>query len=660
MNRILVFIVMLFTAVCANAGTVDIRYPYAGYDPGDATPSLAVTGLPIVDIEWYHAEDISFTTPVSYADNDSISAAGGNFTLEVGGYIDTATHTETELQITLYHRVAAYKAAITSATWEEIGHNDPLYVGGAMTAINEWFARSLEYSEASYNTKWIQWRILADMTISGVTDDVFSPIVQFGDGGDDTTPTPTNTTPPTPTFTNTPTNTFTPTFTPTPTRTPTFTKTPTVVTPSPTNTPTNTHTPTATPTATLPASTPTPTVIPGVFNLTVSEIIVEGAGMVPAPIEIPDSRLLTVVLRNTGSISASTSVVMSASDPAVPIVYGSWVVTASELPAAGGEVRKQCWLTTGGLSAGTHTIRAAINVADAMVTDNSATISLVYVTPTPTPTNTATFTPTATATHTHTPTWTPVPTLTSTPTRTYTPTGTPTVATPTNTPIPSATPTPWNDDDGLHVFPGNAWSGTYRLMHGILGFRYRFAEIPNTNGVTIDYYAYRFAVGDFILVGTTVYMLSDEHGGKEWLPLNNDLYERVEVLEGTAVETPDGTYVIISDLYGIEETFLEEKTVWNLVFPAGKRIKPNGTFLLFIGGFPFADCARVVPGYGWQDAGIQVYLAEGHWNAGTVVRGHFQMEDVSTGGYPYYADDDPMRLPVDHPLEALYGSLFRY
>jgi hypothetical protein len=88
------------------------------------------------------------------------------------------------------------------------------------------------------------------------------------------------------------------------------------------------------------------------------------------------------------------------------------------------------------------------------------------------------------------------------------------------------------------------------------------------------------------------------------------------------------SYPIIGDLYGFQETFATTKTEWQVLFPDNKRIKPDGTFLCFIGGMSFHASAKVLPGLGGKHRGVAVKLSDDwEWPPGTDARGVFQFEE---------------------------------
>ncbi len=104
---------------------------------------------------------------------------------------------------------------------------------------------------------------------------------------------------------------------------------------------------------------------------------------------------------------------------------------------------------------------------------------------------------------------------------------------------------------------------------------------------------------------------------------------RLSVIEDGDGEAPSESFHVIGDMYGTAEIFSATETQWRINFPPGKRLKPDGTFLLFIGGLSFSSTAKVIDGYGFQDSGIQVRLNdEWYWRAGTDARGLFQLVDA--------------------------------
>lgn len=351
------------------------------------------------------------------------------------------------------------------------------------------------------------------------------------------TNTPTNT--PTSTYTSTPTQTFTPPPTPTPSASNTFTPSPTrtsTPTRTPTRTPTSTRTPTNTPTSTN-TPTATPTAIAGTLDIAIVSI------NCPTEIRIPGWSLISVTLRNQGTIASSTGFVLSASNTLDSLVYITTTVPHG-VPAVGDEVTFSGWLTSGGCEEGTRTIRAAFDFADADLTNNYLSKDILFLpinTPTPTSTSTptSTETPTPTVTSTSTPTATETSTPTLTPTNTLTPTFT---NTPTSTPTIAPTAITVVDADlELNVSEGGARAGAF---HGhILGATYEFSGLPPTSGFSLQDIVYGFRRGDIIVVDDPVglYWLYDRAGVRRWKPIGDatsaqmvENSTRITILEASA------------------------------------------------------------------------------------------------------------------------------
>lgn len=261
-------------------------------------------------------------------------------------------------------------------------------------------------------------------------------------------------------------------------------------------------------------------------------------------------------------------------------------------------------------------------------------------TPTPTATPTATETPTPTATRTKTPTKTPTatntPTFTKTPTRT--PTGTPTntrtptattapTSTPTKTPIPTVLPTERAIYGDLFI------SERLRAGSGIFG---------DVSSATID---------------DTGALFSDDRIKQIIYALES----RIASLEITDSTTIGSTVInnIYGNLYGFEST-LPESAVWNVEFPNGKTLDPEGTFLCEIYGMPVGRQYYSILGEGGQCVGIQFRLLTTTWPAGTLGKGHFQLIDCVSTGIVYSATADNVALPGDTPEMRLFNSVLRY
>ena len=509
MIKKIVFILILLPSL-AVAQTITNRFPYVGVQ-GEASQTTAIN-LPISGFTWHHEEDAAFSHPASYSADDSITAVSGYFPIEIGSYIDTATHTESELRMTLYHRLTATKAAITSATWTTVGYNSSLWAGGVLGTVNEWFAKGLLYPATANDTYWAQWKIKGDLTISGVVAEVTTEIVQFGVGGSDPSPTST----PTATFTPPPTPTQTPTVTATPTNTPTATNTP-VPTATPTTAPTATNTPVPTAT-TVPTATPTP--IPDIMNFTVADIIVD------SPITIGELELMTVVLRNTGTLNATASFILSVSNVTAGNSVSSWLYPQS-MVHAGEEVRPQGWLITAGLSAGDYVIRAEQYYPDSVPADDVKNVTVTLVEPTATPTNTPTATATPTSTHT--------PTPTATATFTFTP-----------TPVIIEVV---EGDEALHIWPGRGNIGA--IGANVFEVTKAFSSVPSVTAAIIDGILYAFRDGSIIRVDDTteLYRRSSKSGTTEWVPIGKSaialfptptpikVYQHFQITDATGSET---------------------------------------------------------------------------------------------------------------------------
>jgi len=120
------------------------------------------------------------------------------------------------------------------------------------------------------------------------------------------------------------------------------------------------------------------------------------------------------------------------------------------------------------------------------------------------------------------------------------------------------------------------------------------------------------------------------------------------------------SYPIIGDLYGFQEEFTAAKTEWQVLFPDEKRIKPDGTFLCFIGGMPFHASAKVLPGLGGKHRGIAVKLSDGwEWPPGTDARGVFQLEEWEGDLTAPSGMVEPM-TPITSANESLCQSLTGY
>lgn len=561
----------------------------------------------------------------SYESASSIVVDGTNwFPVQINTYIDDdwSNNGDLDINVSVYHRYAYDVYTLAATDWILAGTSYN-HDGGA----SGWDGK-LE-AEILYPLSWehlmVQWKVFAEDTDDGGIDSATSTVVVFGTVATFT---------PTPTPTRTPTSTFTPPSTPTFTRTPTKTPTSTWI---PTNTKTPTNTPTLTPTFTSTYTpTNTPTIESGVRNVKISEIICLDS------INIGSFSVLAVRLRNTGSLIPGSSYIVDVSDVTSNTRFSTWPIEASA-PAPGDSMDLTTFLTTVGATAGEHTIRAAINLSDDSSSDNELTKSVTFISITPTPTNTPT----------HTPTFTHTPTKTSTPT--HTPTSTPTsTATTTPTIIPTAI-TAVNSDLELNLWEGGVRAGA---VHGaILGVTHEFSTVPPTNGVVIDDLIYGFRLGDIIRVGDILYLLVDVHGYREWLPINYDLYERVDDLEASGSEVEDDVTITYkgNDLYWFSYEFEEEASTLWVPFPPNKQLDTAISFLVLIGGFQFEGHVRY--GLGGRQDGMQFSLTNSTWLPGTKASGQFTLTDYTPWTVTVSDEDEELVNPSTQLGVRMEGSM---
>jgi len=315
----------------------------------------------------------------------------------------------------------------------------------------------------------------------------------------------------------------------------------------------------------------------------------------------------------------------------------------------------------------------------------------------------ATATPTTVPTATSTPT--PIPTSTATSTPTQTPTATHT-QTPTNTPRPTATPTatPLTTDEELHVFPGASRGGGF---HGaVLAVTKAFESLPSVFGAEINDYNVKFHIGELVRINsaTEFYYLSDQVGYREWIPLipnSFKTYQFIDVdgvyskispasprdtitfeagnkidltvnpstnlwsigvneLDDTPVIEGDTTITVLGDnIYGFETTFSDNAISWNVPFPSGKMLDPNGTFHAEIWGMNWDDYSLTY-GYGGIQTGLQFYLDSDYWPAGLKGKGFFQLIDSTAVLVFFVASTDAVTIPNSLMNSGLSSSVLRF
>jgi hypothetical protein len=156
--------------------------------------------------------------------------------------------------------------------------------------------------------------------------------------------------------------------------------------------------------------------------------------------------------------------------------------------------------------------------------------------------------------------------------------------------------------------------------------------------------------------GATITDASDDYNANSIAEILHYLAEKVNSASMDSIVS----YPIIGDLYGFQETFDTSKTEWQVLFPDNKQIKPDGTFLCFIGGMPFHASAKVLPGLGGKHRGIAVKLSgDWEWPPGTDARGVFQLEEWEGELSAPSGMVEPMTL-ISTANESLCQSLTGY
>lgn len=188
---------------------MDVRESYVDSDdtPMEGYPVWNLGSTYPFEVDWEHQAD-----PPSwgeYADLGQATQIGSNYVVQPGAYVEdpNAGWMEGFLTITLYHRSAASVAELASATWEEVGHNPTPYDGGADPGYGEGNQLTLRYPVSTWDHRIMQWKILAQNSSTGESDQETTLRLYFGALFP---PTPTPTVGPTPTPTVAPTATSTP------------------------------------------------------------------------------------------------------------------------------------------------------------------------------------------------------------------------------------------------------------------------------------------------------------------------------------------------------------------------------------------------------------------------------------------------------------------
>lgn len=152
---------------------------------------------------------------------------------------------------------------------------------------------------------------------------------------------------------------------------------------------------------------------------------------------------------------------------------------------------------------------------------------------------------------------TPTPTPTETPTPTYTP-----------------TPIPYGDDYLLYAWPRGSRGGEFAA--NILSVTYTFGNVPNTDGVTIDGYNYRFRLGSIIRTATEMYWLR----GDEWVAFGSGMAGTVADQYVTKIITQigNGTDAEVT----IEDNYVENTL---RLYVYGRRWHPQTEYVESANGF---------------------------------------------------------------------------
>lgn len=145
-------------------------------------------------------------------------------------------------------------------------------------------------------------------------------------------------------------------------------------------------------------------------------------------------------------------------------------------------------------------------------------------------------------------------------------------------------------------------------------------------------------------------------------PILQGLDGRVSELEIKSITNTGSTQFtnVFGNLWGFRTEFsVEPVQVWNVMFPEGKTLDPNGAFIAQIWGMTVGDSYEVIKGEGGVDLGIQFHLETEFWPIGVKGRGLFQLVDAVDPGFPPH-DGDAVALPGDPPGLGLSGHVLRY